>query len=140
MTEHMSNHLRKWALMAEVLVHEHYSHEHRWQRVEVIYRLILRECKGTWSQNAPLWVNTLLELLKAVHHETGSHGGYIDHTEAKATLRLFIDTCHYFIKQYDSMWFQHAHKHYSYTTGEVIEPRKSTPDSPFNAAIDDITW
>lgn len=140
MTEHMSNHLRKWALMAEVLISEHLSHAKRWERVEVIRRLILRECKGIWAQNSPVWVNTLLELLNAVHHESGSHGGYIDHKEARATLRLFVETCNYFIRQYDSMWFSHAHKRYSYTTGEEDTPKTIKPDSPFDTALDDIPW
>lgn len=124
MKEHMKVKLLRWALMADVLVNNHYSHERRWQRVEVIMRLILRETTEEKYQAGnvyPLWADTLLAILSASNFETGTYSS-IDHTEARNTLRLFSDTCHYIVNKYHDIWFDWAKEVYDRETGERLMP------------------
>lgn len=135
MKETILNKLRQWALMADVLVSNHYSHERRWQRVQVIKRLIIREARVKLATNSlPLWADTLVSILDASEFNTGI-GSHIDHTDAKNTLRLFSDTCHYIVQKYDDMWFDWAKEEYDYHTGDV--EKKPTHYNPFTPIEDD---
>lgn len=108
--------------MGEVLVNGHYSHDRRWQRVEVIKRLIILEVRDEKnSAPMPLWADTLLAILDAVRQDTGTYST-IDHTEARNTLRLFVDTCNHIINKYHDMWFGYAKEAYDKDSGECVQP------------------
>lgn len=155
MKEHMKINLLRWALMADVLVNNHYSHERRWQRVEVIKRLIIRESqveKQALANALPLWADTLIAILNASNFETGTYST-IDHTEARNALRLFSDTCHYIANKYYDIWFDWAKEAYDAGTGECLKPPlrnnpfvstndKSDDDDndPFAAAMGEIEF
>lgn len=153
MKEHITNKLRQWALMGEVLVNSHYSHDRRWQRVEVIKRLIILEAREEKnSAPMPLWADTLLAILDASRENTGTYST-IDRTEARNTLRLFVDTCNHIISKYHDMWFGWTKEAYDKDSGDMLPSPRNTPfaspkdiktdsndDDPFAQAMDDIPF
>lgn len=152
MKEHMKNKLRQWALMGDVLINNHYSHERRWQRVEVLKRLIILETQEEKnSALLPLWATTLLAILDASRENTGTYSS-IDHTEARNTLRLFVDTCNFIIQKWDEfIWYSWMRECYDSETGERLMPplrnnvfvnlsTSEMGDSVPPQPIDDIPW
>lgn len=154
MKEHIKNKLRQWALMGDVLVSNHYSHDRRWQRVEVIKRLIVLEAREEKnSAPMPLWADTLLAILDASRQDTGTYST-IDHTEARNTLRLFVDTCNFIIQKWDEfIWYSWIKESYHRENGEQLPSPRNTPfpftkdiktdsddDDPFAQAMGDIEF
>lgn len=148
--EDMRIKLQRWALLAQVIVSVHLNHERRAERVGVLGQLIMEAARPNGSGNYgtdPVWALTLLSLLNFTrfeHHE-GPHS-YIDHRQAKDALRLFIETCYFFIENWDNqMMTTNFHK----KSEDITKPRyrygfvpdatdSSLDDIPFGAGDDDL--
>lgn len=109
--------LRTWALQADTIASLHCSHHYRTKLIHALINQITEQR----SPNCPLWLICLTKQLEHILYTD------LDHTEVRATLNLFRDTCHHLVENRNQHWLSYANDLYDQFGNPYTPPRQQDP-------------
>lgn len=88
--------LKIWRVLALAIAGEHMNHKRRKQLSEALLELIIRESRNTTDKALIGIYGVLQQILNPLVFPDEST---LDHTQARAFLKLFVTTCEFYLKE-----------------------------------------